>query len=167
MRIDQLSGILKTIGSIEHRKANGRMPKAEEMDLLRKKDKVEADLKALRDSDINFVDIRDKMQRLCDASGAHILLHKDRFDPNGSFGNPTPGVPKMLEIMLESPGHDAERETDSMEMTSSGHPRNFITNKSSKILIPVGDVAGGAAGTLKGEMEESLDFHTDMAAPGK
>lgn len=165
VRIDQLSGILKTIGSIEHRKANGRMPKAEEMDLLRKKDKVEADLKALRDSDINFVDIRDKMQRLCDASGAHILLHKDRFDPNGSFGNPTPGVPKMLEIMLESPGHDAERETDSMEMTSSGHPRNFITNKSAKILIPVGDVAGGAAGTLKGEMEESLDFHTDMAAP--
>ena len=43
------------------------------------------------------MDIRDKMQRLCDASGPQILLHKDRFDPNASF-NVHPSVPKMLGI---------------------------------------------------------------------
>lgn len=165
VRMEQLSLLLREIGSIEHRKANGHMPRSHEMELLRRKEEIERDQKRLRDADISFVDIRDKMQRLCDASGPQILLHKDRFDPNASFGNPSPGVPKMLEVMLESPGHDAERETDSLEMTASGHPRNFITNKSAKIIIPVGDVEGGSGGPTKGVMEESLHFHTDMAAP--
>ena len=166
VRIEQVSNLLREIGSIEHRKANGHMPRHYEIDLLRRKGKLEKDLKGLREADISFVDIRDKMQRLCDASGPQILLHRDRFDPNASFGNPSPGVPKMLEVMLESPGHDAERETDSLEMTASGHPRNFITNKSAKIIIPVDDVEGGhGRGISKGKMEESLHFHTDMAAP--
>ena len=52
-------------------------------------------------------------------------------------------------------------------MISSGHPRNITSCKSAKILIPVDDTTGGAAGTWKGQMEESLNFHTDMAAPGK
>ncbi|MEC8392495.1 MAG: hypothetical protein VXZ58_06420, partial [Actinomycetota bacterium] len=165
LRIDQLSQLLKEIGSIEHRKANGHMPRSHEIELLRKKDKLESDLRSLRDADISFLDIRDKMQRLCDSSGPRLHLHKDRFDPNASFGNPLPGVPKMLEIMLESPGHDSERETDSLEMTSSGHPRNFITNKSAKVIIPVDDVKLPQGGPAKGFMEESLNFHTDLAAP--
>jgi len=45
-------------------------------------------------------------------------------------------------------------------MTKSGHPRNFITNKSARIAIVCKDREDG-----KGYMNESLIFRTDLAAP--
>jgi len=76
------------------------------------------------------------------------------------FSNPIKGRTKILEISLECPGHDAERETDSTEMTKSGHPRNFITNKSARFAIVCKDMADG-----RGVMGESIEFRTDLAAP--
>jgi hypothetical protein len=46
-------------------------------------------------------------------------------------------------------------------MTESGHPRNFITNKSDRFLIVVNDDAS----TGKGVMTQSLEFQTDFSAP--
>ena len=76
------------------------------------------------------------------------------------FSNPIKGRTKILEISIESPGHDAERETNSNETTKSGHPRNFITNKSARFAIVCKDMPDG-----RGVMGESIEFRTDLAAP--
>jgi hypothetical protein len=141
-RMLEIRSLTKRIEAIEHRKANGQMPSRDDMALLNKKDELKSDFELLRDAEVGFVDIRDKVQRLADMGGHILEFHKDRFDANAAFGNPQPGKPKLLELSLESPGHDAERETGSAEMTASGHPRNFITNKSGKFCIAVRDVEG-------------------------
>ena len=165
-RMDDIRKLLKKIDGIEHRKMNGHMPNAEELDVQRQKDQLKKDFIDLRDAEISFVDIRDKLQRLCDAGGPLLELHADRFDCNAAFGNPAPGKPKILEISVESPGHDAERETDSEEMTSSGHPRNFITNKSAKFCVAVQEIKDeGLGGTAKGKLRETVRFSTDLSAP--
>jgi hypothetical protein len=63
-------------------------------------------------------------------------------------------------VNLFCQGHDSEKYTDSNEMTASGHPRNFITNKSSRYVIVVTDGPKG-----KGRMSESLYFETQYSAP--
>jgi hypothetical protein len=166
-RMDEIRKILKKIEAIEHRKANGQHPDQEDIKLLYQKELMITDFALLRDAEVGFVDIRDKVQRLADQGGNILEWHKDRFDANAAFGNPQPGRPKLLEVSLESPGHDAERETDSQEMTASGHPRNFITNKSGKFCIAVSDIEGrGHSSKLAfGKLRESLVFKTDQAAP--
>ena len=59
-------------------------------------------------------------------------------------------------------GHDSEKYTDSNEMTASGHPRNFITNKSSRYVIIVTDDLKAKG---RGRMKESLYFETHYSAP--
>jgi hypothetical protein len=165
-RMDEIRRLLKKIEAINHRKMNGVMPSREEQLLLFTQNELKADFEMLRDSEVGFIDIRDKLQRLADSAGSLLEFHKDRFDANAAFGNPQPGKPKLLEVSFESPGHDSERETDSQEMTGSGHPRNFITNKSGKYCIAVKDVPGqGYARTAAGRLRETLKFHTDQAAP--
>ena len=166
-RMDELRRSIKKIETIEHRKANGQHPNQEELKLLLQKDTMKSDFELLRDAEIGFVDIRDKVQRLADQGGHILEWHKDRFDANAAFGNPQPGKPKLLELSLESPGHDAERETDSQEMTASGHPRNFITNKSGKFCIAVRDIegAGHSAQLPYGRLRETLLFQTNQSAP--
>ncbi len=165
-RMDEIRRLLKKIDGIDHRKMNGAMPNRDELKLLFQRDELKADFEMLRDAEVGFVDIRDKLQRLADSGGNVLEFHTDRFDVNAAFGNPQPGKPKLLELSLESPGHDAERETDSQEMTASGHPRNFITNKSGKFCIAVKDIAGqGHGGTAWGKLRETLTFKTDQTAP--
>ncbi len=166
-RMDEIRKSLKKIEQIEHRRANGQHPSREESILLFKKPELLSDFEMLRDAEVGFVDIRDKVQRLADQGGPMLEWHMDRFDANAAFGNPQPGKPKLLEISLESPGHDSERETGSAEMTGSGHPRNFITNKSAKFCVAVKDVPGkGHSSTLAfGQLRETLCFKTDQAAP--
>lgn len=133
VRLEQITVLLRKIAAIEHRQRNGAPPTAQENKLMVRKLALEQEKLDWQAATVGFIDIREKVQRLCDKAGRHFFLHKDRFDPNASFGNPQRGKAKLLEIMLESPGHDSERETDSIEMTKSGHPRNFITNKSNRL----------------------------------
>ena len=160
MRLEQITYLTRKIAAIEHRQANGQPPSREEKPLLDKKAALVQEREGLLTAEPIFLDIREKIQRICDKAGRHFLLHKDRFDPNYQFGNPTPGRSKLLEIQLESPGHDSERTTDSTEMTASGHPRNFITNKSNRFIIVCQDQPDG-----KGVMAETVEFTTDLAAP--
>jgi len=166
-RMLEIRTLRKRIEAIEHRQSNGQAPSRDDLQLLYKKAELQSDFELLRDAEVGFVDIRDKVQRLADMGGHILEFHKDRFDVNAAFGNPQPGRPKLLEISLESPGHDSERETGSAEMTSSGHPRNFITNKSSKYCIAVKDILGkGHSANLPfGQLKETLCFKTDQVAP--
>ena len=165
-RMDEIRRLQKQITGIDHRKEQGMMPSRDELKLLFLRAELKADFEMLRDAEVGFIDIRDKMQRLADGGGNILEFHKDRFDVNAAFGNPQPGKPKLLELNLESPGHDSERETGSAEMTGSGHPRNFITNKSGKFCLAVQDIAGkGHMGTAFGKLKETLTFKTDQTAP--
>jgi hypothetical protein len=108
----------------------------------------------------NFVEISVKMQRICDAAGTRLLLDSSSFDPNFTFGNPSPGVPKILEVLLDCQGHDAERTTDSQEVMDTGYSRNYITVKTQRFNIVVLDEEEGGGG--RGVMQEAMDFHTEV-----
>ena len=45
-----------------------------------------------------FVDVSVKLQQLADKGGVEFILDCQHFDPNFVFGNPSPGVPKILEV---------------------------------------------------------------------
>ena len=94
-------------------------------------------------------------------TGIMLLLDKNKFDPNFTFGNPSIGNQKILECCLDCSGHDSERNCESNEMTDTGHNRNFITIKKKRFNILVRDEEV----TGKGIMLENLEFFTDNASP--
>ena len=53
------------------------------------------------------------------------------------------GVKKLLELNLCCHGHDSERRTDNVEITSDALPRNFITAKNQRINVVVTDDSEG------------------------
>jgi hypothetical protein len=65
-----------------------------------------------------------------------------------------------LSINLSISSHDSERSADSQEMTSSGHPRNCITNKTARIVVAVHDNRAG-----KGIMSDDINFYTEVSSP--
>ena len=71
-RMDEIRRLLKKIDGIDHRKMNGAMPNRDELKLLFERDELKADFEMLRDAEVGFVDIRDKLQRLADG---RTLLH--------------------------------------------------------------------------------------------
>lgn len=120
-----------------------------------------AERDALKDCEPRSIDITKKVQRIGEQQGGLVLkLDRKSFDPNFVFGNPLPGVKKLLEVSILCHGHDSESQTDSNEVTESGYPRNFIMGKQAKFLIPVVDDMSG-----QGIMTESLTFNTNNVLP--
>ena len=68
---------------------------------------------------------------------------------------------KLLEVQIVCQGHDSEKQTDSREVTLSGHPRNFITGKAARFCIPVRDEKE----TGRGVLTHSLRFDTSNSHP--
>lgn len=97
---------------------------------------------------------------MADRDGLSLHLDKDKFDANTMFGNPVKGRNKLLEINLVCHGHDSERYADSKELTTSGHPRNFIVNKNGRYLLSVLEDSA-----CRGRLTESMHFQTNYAAP--
>ena len=76
MRLDQVVNLLRKIGAIEHRQGNGAPPtKAEKLLLLQKADLLKERVD-LQTSVTSFVDIREKIQRMCDKAGRCFELNK-------------------------------------------------------------------------------------------
>lgn len=107
---------LKKIAYIEHRIREGFRVQAEDVKLFKSKKTLVAEKELFTNLPTNFIDVSIKLQILADKGGITLLLDRSSFDPNFVFGNPSPGTPKILEVLLDCQGHDAERTTDSNEM---------------------------------------------------
>lgn len=152
---------LRKIYAIETKIKLGMIISPDEMFFLRKKEALEEEKRIFQNIPINFIDISKKVQTLADEGGSCLFIDKKTFDPNSSFSNPSKGNHKLLEINVLCYGHDSERQTDSKDMTGSGHPRNFITRKNARFIISVHDHPT----STRGIMSESIKFATDYSAP--
>lgn len=156
-----LNGLISKASFIEHRKSMRLPIKTSEARLLHKKNDLIRERDALLEATPICVDVSKKVQRLAEQQGGLILkLDRKTFDPNFVFGNPLPGVKKLLEVSIVCLGHDSESHTDNNEVTESGYPRNFIMGKQTRFLIPVVEDVSG-----KGIMQESLTFNTNNVLP--
>jgi hypothetical protein len=156
-----LNSLINRISYIEHRKAMKMQVKPSEARLIHKKQDLIAEREALKDCEPKCIDVTKKVQRIGEQQGGLVLkLDRKTFDPNFVFGNPLPGVKKLLEVAILCHGHDSESLTDSNEVTESGYPRNFIMGKQMKFMIPVQDDMSG-----HGIMQESLTFNTNNVLP--
>lgn len=156
-----LTSLINKIAYIEHRKSLKMQVKPSEARLVHKKNDLIAERNTLKDCEPCCVDITKKVQRIGEQQGGLVVkLDRKTFDPNFVFGNPLPGVKKLLEVSILCHGHDSESQTDSNEVTESGYPRNFIMGKQARFLIPVSDDMSG-----QGILHESLMFHTNNVLP--
>lgn len=159
--LESINKELRKCHAIQHKISTGMIPTPAELQQLKKYNTLEQEKEAFQKAPTLFLDVTDKMQKIADAAGLNLILEKGKFDPNKIFSNPCPGNVKLLEVNIDCPGHDSERETDSKDMTASGHPRNFITSKTARFVVPVRD------GKHPGEsvLLETIQFSTDFAAP--
>jgi len=161
-RLRQLEKELIRIKTLEHKIHSGLYVSPDDYNYLNNnKQKIIDDMAATREAPISFLDITTKLQRLADKGGISLKLDKETFDPNLVFGNPMPGALKFLEVNLTCPGHDSERFADSREVTGGGFPRNYITNKSARFVVPV--VENRLNG--KARLAESVVFESSFAGP--
>jgi hypothetical protein len=161
-KIRSLEREIFDIKAFEHKLLQGEILSVEDAHRIKnKKQPLIDELTMLRNAPTTFLNVTSKMQTIADLSGTSLLLDKLNFDPNAVFGNPLPGIHKLLEVSLVCYGHDSERLTDSVETTKGGYPRNFITNKNAKFFITVEDdpVTG------RGLMREAMRFEVNCAAP--
>lgn len=159
-RVETINKELAKIVAIEHRQSQGLPMQGDEVKLLRSKDKLIEMREIIRNSATNFYDVSVKMQKIVDEKKYMISLSRHKFDPNAVFGNPCPGLPKMLDVYLDCTGHDSEKRAESNEMTDTGFARNFIAVKKGHFNIVVNDSLTG-----QGVMEQSLDFSTSYVCP--
>lgn len=160
-RLQFIARELRAIEAIEHKARQGIVAKGEELKQLRKKPKLLEQREMFQNAKINFIEVSLKLQKIVDKSGICVHLSSANFDPNFTFGNPTPGVDKILECYLDCSGHDSERHTETNEMTDTGYTRNFITIKRERFnILVVDDPVTG-----QGIMQEKIDFQTDNASP--
>jgi hypothetical protein len=153
---------LGKIVAIEHRKREGLPVQAHEVALFKSKASLQELKQTLLNMEIKFIDISIKLQGMIDATGGvRLLMQKDSFDPNDVFGNPLPGLPKLLECHLDCQGHDSEKYTESTEMTETGYARNYIKLQRSRYAVVVKDDPI----TRKGKLEEDIHFETGYASP--
>lgn len=139
-RLDFIAKQLRRIDMIEHRRRQGLPIQPEDIMLLRNRGLLLEQRTIYQNAPTKFIDVTEKVQRLADKGKFRLLLDKDTFDPNEVFGNPIPGHPKILEVLVDCQGHDSERQTDSTEMMDTGYARNFITVKKNRFNIPVNDI---------------------------
>ena len=151
---------LRKINAIEKKITDGLFPTPVESTFLGTKAAIIAEKEVIMAAAYKYADVTAKVQLMCDAGGTCLHWDKGKFDPNFQFGNMSRGATKLLEVDLMCYGHDSERRTDSKDMTSAGVPRNFITSKAARFVIPVRDDKYG-----NGYMNESLHFSTDFSAP--
>eukprot|EP01038_Epipyxis_sp_PR26KG_P004311 gene4311-6108_t len=144
---------------LKHREGSRLTPN--ELILMNSKVKLIHQQEMFRTLPTNFIDVRSKIQAIADAGGTSLVIDKDLFDANQVLGNPSPGNQKILTLRLECNGHDAEKLTETNEMTDTGYNRNFITIKNARYNIIVEDdpVTGRSI------LSESVHFRTDTAAP--
>jgi hypothetical protein len=159
-RLDYLHKQLTKIQYLEHRKREGIPLTPEEFLLVKQKSTFQKQKEQFLNADIKFIDISQKLQKIADNGKNRLFLDPKSFDCNAIFGNPCPGLPKILECHLDCQGHDSERETLSNEMTETGYARNYITVKTGRFNVVIEDNEKG-----EGILTEPLDFHTDCSAP--
>jgi hypothetical protein len=159
-RLDYLSKQLTKVQYFEHRKREGIALSAEETLLVKKKSYFQQQKEIFLTAETKFIDISYKLQQIADQGKNRLFLDPKSFDCNAVFGNPLPGIPKILECHLDCQGHDSERNTESNEMTETGYARNYITVKTARLNCVVEDNEKG-----EGILTEALDFHTDCSAP--
>jgi hypothetical protein len=138
-RLDFIAKQLKRIDMIDHRRVQGLPVQPEDILFLRNRGLLLEQRTIYQNAPTKFIDVSEKLQRLADKGRYQLHLDKDSFDPNTVFGNPSPGHPKILEVLIDCQGHDSERLTDSVEMMDTGFTRNFITVKKNRFNIPVND----------------------------
>lgn len=138
-RLDLIHRELRKIDLIEHRRSQGLPVQPDEVRLLRQRPKFVKQREMFLNSPTKFIDVSMKLQRMADEGKYQLTLDKLTFDPNHVFGNPLPGQPKILEVMIDCQGHDAERLTTTHEMMDTGFSRNFITVKKHRFNIMVED----------------------------
>ncbi len=159
-RLDFLSKTLTRIQYLEHRKREGIPLTPQEFLLVKKKEYYQQQKEIFMNAEIKFIDISMKLQKIADLGKNRLYLVPIEFDPNAIFGNPYPGMPKILECHLDCQGHDSERMTESNEMTETGYTRNYVTVKTARFNIVVEDNEQG-----EGILTEPLDFATECSAP--
>jgi len=159
-RMHMVGKEIAKINAIEHRKSLGMLVQAHEVKIIKDKPQLMADKKMFKEMPIEFVDISKKLQILADKQGGALLKIGKEFHANVVFGNPLPGMKKVIECSLVCHGHDSERRTDSYEMTPSGFPRNSILGKESRFNILVEDGEDGL-----GHLKEELLFETYNSSP--
>ena len=74
--LDRVNVLLRQIGAIEHRQANGAPPTKQERLLVLQKAALVTDKVDLQTAMTGFVDIREKIQRMCDKAGRCFEMHK-------------------------------------------------------------------------------------------
>ncbi len=159
--LDTIHKQLKKIEYIEHRKREGLVVQPEDVVYCKRKPDLLRLRKVFQEAPTKFVDICVKLQHIADQQGKSLLLERSAFDPNAVFGNPLPGLPKLLQVYVDCQGHDSEKVTELNEMQETGYARNFITMKKGRFNIVVeDDVESG-----RGIMRESLEFLADYASP--
>lgn len=159
-RLEFVNSKLRKIEALEHRRREGLTLTPDEQLFCKTKTRFKDEKHAFTTAPTCFIDISLRMQMIADKGGIVFCLDKDSFDPNKEFGNPSPGVPKLIECNLDCQGHDSERLAATDEMQDTGYARNYITTKHSRFVILVNDDDDG-----KGKMDETLLFQTDNAAP--
>jgi hypothetical protein len=160
-RLDALMKVLTKIQYLEHQKREGIPLSTEDFLLVKKKPYYQQQKETFLNAEIRFIDISTKVQKIADSGKNILLLDAATFDPNAAFGNPYPGMPKILEIHVDCQGHDSERMTQSSEMTETGYARNYITVKNKRFNIVVEDEEV----TGIGKMTETLSFATECSSP--
>lgn len=159
-RLDLLTKTLTKIQYLEHRKREGIPLSPEDFLLVKKKSYFQQQKEIFLNAEIKFIDVSVKLQKIADTGRNRLFLNPKEFDCNAIFGNPYPGMPKILECHLDCQGHDSERMTVSNEMTETGYTRNYITVKTARFNIVVEDDEKG-----EGVLTEPLDFATECSAP--
>ena len=96
--LKQLEGKLQKIVAIEHNLAAGMTLQADEIVLYKQKGELLEERRIFQSIPTSFVDITKKMQIIADRGETTMNLDKETCDPNFLFGNPAPGVKKLLEV---------------------------------------------------------------------
>jgi len=78
MRLDQVVLLLRRISAVEHRQANGSSATAAEKKLLAQKHELVQERHDLQTAVTSFIDVREKVQRMCDKAGRCFELNKGR-----------------------------------------------------------------------------------------
>eukprot|EP01031_Cornospumella_fuschlensis_P037973 gene37973-46131_t len=159
-KLEQLDAQIAKAVAVEHKASQGLPVQPDEVRLLRAKPQLQELRRVLEQAQANYLDVSVKLQRLVDVKKYAVELSRRAFDCNAVFGNPCPGLPKILDVYLECEGHDSEKQTESNDMSATGFARNYIAIKNAHFSIMVSDDQQG-----KGVLQESLRFSTSYVSP--
>ncbi len=96
--LQQIDKKLGKIATIEQNMQMGMQLQADEIVLYKQKAELIEEKRIFQEMPTSFADITKKMQVVADKGETTINMDKETCDPNFLFGNPAPGVKKLLEV---------------------------------------------------------------------